>query len=74
MDVLPRPPDREDKTGPQFWIDEAIWGHRLHDEQTPWFTLLEFLGAAWRLTEPVCQLNDGPCPAGWLKCEAKLAA
>ena len=41
MDVLPRPPEREDKTGPQFWIDEAIWGHRLHDEQTPWLTLLE---------------------------------
>jgi len=27
-----------------MWVDEAIWGHRLHDEQTPWFVLLEFLG------------------------------
>lgn len=27
-----------------FWIDEAIWGHRLHDEQTPWLVLLEMLG------------------------------
>lgn len=43
MDVLPRPGAREDK-GPQLWIDEAIWGHRLHDEQTPWLTVLEFLG------------------------------
>ena len=26
-----------------YWVDEAIWGHRLHDEQTPWFIILEFL-------------------------------
>ena len=44
MDVLPRSAEREDKTGPQLWIDEAVWGHRLHDEQTPWLTVLEFLG------------------------------
>jgi len=23
-------------------LEEAIWGHRLYDEQTPWLTLLEF--------------------------------
>jgi hypothetical protein len=28
----------------EMWVDEAIWGHRLYDEQTPWLTLLEFLG------------------------------
>jgi hypothetical protein len=28
----------------QMWVDEAIWGHRLYDEQTPWLTLLEFFG------------------------------
>lgn len=27
-----------------FWIDEAIWGHRLYDEQTPWLCFMEFLG------------------------------
>lgn len=43
MTVLARPQLREDKTGPQLWIDEAIWGHRLHDEQTPWLAVLEFL-------------------------------
>ncbi len=26
-----------------MWIDEAIWGHRLHDEQSPWLVYLEFL-------------------------------
>lgn len=44
MEILKRPISREDRTGPAFWIDEAIWGHRLHDEQTPWLILLEFLG------------------------------
>jgi hypothetical protein len=29
---------------PDIWVDEAIWGHRLYDEQTPWMTVLEFLG------------------------------
>ena len=51
MQILPRPPVREDRTGPQLWIDEAIWGHRLHDEQTPWLTVLEFLG--------ILQAEDG---------------
>lgn len=27
-----------------FWVDEAIWGHRLYDEQTPWLCLMEFMG------------------------------
>lgn len=26
-----------------MWVDEAIWGHRLYDEQTPWLIFLEFL-------------------------------
>ncbi len=25
------------------WVDEAIWGHRLYNDQTPWLVLLEFL-------------------------------
>src|SRR5690349_12310188 len=44
MEILPRPLSPEDRTGPEMWVDEAIWGHRLHDEQSPWLTLLEFLG------------------------------
>jgi len=40
METLPRPNTRE----PELWVDEAIWGHRLHDEQTPWLMVLEFLG------------------------------
>jgi len=26
-----------------MWVDETIWGHRLYDEQLPWFVFLEFL-------------------------------
>lgn len=37
---LPRPGEVDSS----LWIDEAIWGHRLYDEQTPWMTLLEMLG------------------------------
>lgn len=44
MEVLARPVGHDDASGPQMWVDEAIWGHRLYDEQTPWLTLLEFLG------------------------------
>lgn len=45
-EVLPRPTALDDgpgTRGPELWIDEAIWGHRLHDEQTPWLAFLEFL-------------------------------
>ncbi|MCP4583788.1 MAG: hypothetical protein GY839_19430 [candidate division Zixibacteria bacterium] len=41
-DTLKRlpPPSNPD---PSMWVDEAIWGHRLHDEQTPWLVYLEFI-------------------------------
>jgi len=26
-----------------MWVDESIWGHRLHDEQSPWLVFLEFM-------------------------------
>ena len=27
----------------KFWVDEAIWGHRFYNDQTPWLVLMEFL-------------------------------
>lgn len=36
------PPDTFDQSS-SMWVDEAIWGHRLYDEQTPWMVFLEFL-------------------------------
>lgn len=39
MNKLPRP-NRIDSS---MWVDEAIWGHRLYDEQTPWLCFMEFL-------------------------------
>ena len=36
------PPSRFTKDV-NIWIDEAIWGHRFYNDQTPWLVLLEFL-------------------------------
>lgn len=36
---LPRPT----KIPSDMWVDEAIWGHRLYNEQTPWLCFMEFL-------------------------------
>jgi hypothetical protein len=36
------PPDSPDQSS-SMWVDEAIWGHRLYDEQLPWMVFLEFL-------------------------------
>lgn len=27
----------------RLWAEEAIWGHRFYDDQTPWLVILEFL-------------------------------
>lgn len=45
MTPLPQPlppPDSYDQSS-SMWVDEAIWGHRLYDEQLPWMVFLEFL-------------------------------
>lgn len=45
MNALPQPlppPESFDQSS-SMWVDEAIWGHRLYDEQLPWFVFLEFL-------------------------------
>jgi hypothetical protein len=40
IERLPRPNGID---SPKMWVDEAIWGHRLYDEQTPWLCIMEFL-------------------------------
>lgn len=40
QEIIPPPNPNPD---PSMWVDEAIWGHRLHDEQSPWLVFLEFL-------------------------------
>lgn len=39
--VLPQPESFDQSSS--MWVDEAIWGHRLYDEQLPWMVFLEFL-------------------------------
>jgi hypothetical protein len=41
LQTLP-PPESYDQSS-SMWVDEAIWGHRLYDEQLPWLVFLEFL-------------------------------
>ena len=45
MNALPAPlpPPESFEQSSSMWVDEAIWGHRLYDEQLPWFIFLEFL-------------------------------
>jgi hypothetical protein len=45
MNALPTtlPPPESFEQSSSMWVDEAIWGHRLYDEQLPWFVFLEFL-------------------------------
>ncbi len=31
------------KSDVNVWVDEAIWGHRFYNDQTPWLVFLEFL-------------------------------
>jgi len=41
--LQPLPPPESYDQSSSMWVDEAIWGHRLYDEQLPWFVFLEFL-------------------------------
>ena len=43
-----------------IWVDEQIWGHRLHDEQTPWLTFLEFLTVFHALKQSALQNHRSP--------------
>ena len=59
IEILGSPELFEDKRWPSLWIDEAIWGHRLHDEQSPWLIFMEFLTVLLQNTQPVRTLVEG---------------
>ncbi len=42
----------------KFWVDEAIWGHRLYNDQTPWLVFLEFLAIFRSRHSEGCALNE----------------
>jgi len=50
LERLRRP---EDNFNSDMWVDEAIWGHRIYDEQTPWLCFMEFLSVV------DAELSDG---------------
>lgn len=37
-------PNSLDTTKIEIWLEQQIWGHRLHNDQTPWLLLLEAIG------------------------------
>lgn len=41
MNAIPAP--HRFKRDVNVWVDEAIWGHRFYNDQTPWLVFLEFL-------------------------------
>lgn len=38
------PPTEQFARGTDVWLEQQVWGHRLYNDQTPWFLLLEALG------------------------------
>lgn len=38
------PPTEQFAKGTDVWLEQQVWGHRLYNDQTPWFLLLEALG------------------------------
>jgi hypothetical protein len=51
------PPDSLDQSS-SMWVDEAIWGHRLYDEQLPWMVFLEFLNVFYYETDKGRAFNE----------------
>ena len=35
----------------KLWVEQQIWGHRLHNDQTPWLLLLEAIGVMAHLAK-----------------------
>lgn len=50
-------PDNYDQSS-SMWVDEAIWGHRLYDEQLPWMVFLEFLNVFYHEAGKGRALNE----------------
>lgn len=49
------PPDQTDSS---MWLDEAIWGHMLYDEQGPWLIYLEFMNVLLDQYSKGCALTE----------------
>lgn len=47
------------KSDVNVWVDEAIWGHRLYNDQTPWLVFLEFLAIFKSRHSEGKALNEG---------------
>jgi hypothetical protein len=59
MDVLTPQPSHVGNRLIDMWVDERIWGHRFHDEQTPWLVLLEFFAVFRSRSQTGSALAEG---------------
>lgn len=58
--MQPLPPQYTHATNKSIdhWTDESIWGHRFHNEQTPWLVLLEFMAVFRSRAQSGCALQE----------------
>ncbi|MCY4233312.1 MAG: hypothetical protein OXE59_06180 [Bacteroidetes bacterium] len=61
MNILPAP--EKFKNDVKIWADEAIWGHRFYNDQTPWLVFLEFL-AVFRSRRNLDKALNESCESG----------
>ncbi len=61
MNVIPAP--NGFKKVVKVWVDEAIWGHRFYNDQSPWLVFLEFL-CVFRARHRAGYALDEPLPGG----------
>ncbi len=59
MNVLSIGPEEKYRQ-PEMLLDERIWGHRFHDEQTPWLVLLEFFSVFCSLQKRGTVFSEKP--------------
>ncbi len=57
--MIPAP--KRFKKDVKVWVDEAIWGHRFYNDQTPWLVFLEFL-SVFRARQLAGRALDEPRP------------
>lgn len=65
MTAEPLPPQQThvNNRNISIWTDERLFGHRFHNEQTPWIVLLEFLAVFRSRMDQGCALRE-PRKAG----------
>lgn len=57
-EMIPAPKKLKYDGNIKAWVDEAIWGHRFYNDQTPWLVFLEFLCLFRSRNDDGCALDE----------------